>query len=147
MFSRFVPIAIVLAFPVVITYNSTKNPHEVFDRWKDRLEKEHPECYKSSGVDQGDVDDYWALIRIPSTKNFKCYLECMYRSFHFINDDGVINADQLVEDVENVTYDIVNDCNAERSNTTDRCEEVYDFFICVLHHHSVTPTAVVGAST
>ncbi|KAK5640223.1 hypothetical protein RI129_011034 [Pyrocoelia pectoralis] len=131
------PLIVVIILHVAFAFNSTESPKEIGAKWETRSQQEHPECLKKTGATEEEVDQYYQLIRIPTRYNFKCYIDCVYRVYGFINEDGSVNKDTLVKNVEKLTDEILDFCDVKYQEKLDRCEKAYEYAYCITHYHSI----------
>ncbi|KAB0792014.1 hypothetical protein PPYR_13975 [Photinus pyralis] len=117
----------------ILAFNSKKSTEDIFSEWRTRV-KEHQVCFQSSGVLQEEVENYFVHYEMSSRRNFKCYLECIFKDLEFINKDGTINQVNFVEGAEKVSNEMFETCNAKVAKETDGCEMIYQFVYCIVHY-------------
>ena len=76
----------------------------------------------------------WTEGKYADNKQLKCYIECMYSTLNFIDNDGEFVKDKMVESVEKVTTEMIDVCNDKAKNIEERCEKVYQFDACMLKY-------------
>ncbi|XP_031357705.1 uncharacterized protein LOC116181464 [Photinus pyralis] len=124
---------LIISVTTTFAFESQKSTAEIFDAWKIRIEQEHPECAKTSGVSDEELDGLFRQHRLSSSRNFKCYLHCIEKVFNFVNDDGSLKKQEISDGVEKATVDVVDLCGAGVGDATDMCEKAYTFLTCLLN--------------
>ncbi|KAK5640220.1 hypothetical protein RI129_011031 [Pyrocoelia pectoralis] len=119
-------LVIATIFPAIFAFSSNEKTQE-----------EHPECLKSSGAKVEYVNQYWNDFQLIDDENFKCYIECVFSSFHLVNDDGIIDKEEFVQDVDKATNDMVDFCNGKVNKPLEKCELFYELLNCLLHFHHI----------
>ncbi|KAK5640225.1 hypothetical protein RI129_011036 [Pyrocoelia pectoralis] len=130
-------LVIAVTYSFVYAYESKKSTKEIFDHWRRLSEKDHPECIKAWNVSEEDLDRYFRLYEFPDKRNFKCFMDCLYKGFNLINKDGTINRDELVKGFEKVSNEMIEYCNARIVTKTDDCERIHEFADCLVHYGHV----------
>ncbi|KAB0792687.1 hypothetical protein PPYR_14646 [Photinus pyralis] len=122
---------ILLASATVFAFNSSISTRDTFNDWGEKV-KEFPECLTSSGATQEEVDQYFGFYKLSSTRNFRCYISCLYKALEFLSDDG-LNVEEIVKGVPRLSYDEAAACIESVRNVSDDCEISYGFAYCIVH--------------
>ncbi|XP_031355668.1 uncharacterized protein LOC116179985 [Photinus pyralis] len=122
------------ALSTILAFDSKKSTEDIFAEWWRRSDEDHPECFESSGVLQEEVENYFVHFQMSSRRNFKCYLECIFKGFKFVNKDGTLNQTEFVQYAAKVSNEMFDACNSKVAKETDGCEMVYQFAYCIVHY-------------
>ncbi|KAB0791954.1 hypothetical protein PPYR_13915 [Photinus pyralis] len=123
---------VLLLLPASLAFFSARRIGDVSHDLKLRVDAEHPECVARSGVDPSVADKYWDILVYPEGRPFKCYLECLYKAFNIVREDGSLNEEFLIETIETVTKEGVNACREEIKVGADGCERAFNFDSCMV---------------
>ncbi|XP_031355744.1 uncharacterized protein LOC116180056 [Photinus pyralis] len=125
---------LIISVSTTFAFDSQKSTTEIFDAWKIRIDQEHPECAKTSGVSDEELDGLFRRQRLSSSRNFKCYLRCIHKVFNFVNDDGSLRKQDISDGVEKVSVDVLDFCMTGVGEDMDECEKSYTLVACMLRN-------------
>ena len=102
-----------------------------------RVEPESSRCISDTRVDPVAVRILWDELIYSDNRALKCYVECVYSGMNFVNREGKFVHDEIVQNVEKVTYAMVDKCIYKTEGIQDRCDRVFEFDKCLLFDHEV----------
>ncbi|XP_031357205.1 uncharacterized protein LOC116181377 [Photinus pyralis] len=119
---------------MAFAFDTTDSPLLAAEKWGSRSQMEHPECLQSTGATAEEVHDFFELVGMSTRYEFKCYIDCLFKSFGFINEDGTIEGNALVQQVEIYTDEMVDFCREPYLAMEDQCERAYELSHCLTHY-------------
>ncbi|XP_031355743.1 uncharacterized protein LOC116180055 [Photinus pyralis] len=109
----------------------------IYDRWRNRIEQEHPECAKTWPITDDEREGYFRHGEVADTPTFKCYVHCVFKSFNLVNEDESVNRDEIYKMFERMTYQMVDFCGGRVLEKTHNCEKTFELVNCLLHYEKV----------
>ncbi|KAF5287968.1 hypothetical protein FQR65_LT12145 [Abscondita terminalis] len=115
---------------LICTVWSNKVSDDLIDDWNNIASQYAAECIERTGANPVLVDSMFKEHKLVDEEHVRCYIMCLNEKYEYILPDGNFDGDKIVNDVEHVTYDIMDRCGKKVENEKDLCKKSYLLALC-----------------
>ncbi|KAF5287967.1 hypothetical protein FQR65_LT12144 [Abscondita terminalis] len=109
---------------------SNKLSDELMDDWNRIASVHAAACIEETDANPILAESMFKDHKLIDEEHVKCYMKCLNEKNTFIFPNGTFNRDKFVNDIEHVTYAIIDKCLAKLNNDADLCKKSYSLAMC-----------------